>query len=121
MKKYRIVILFLLFTLATVSLDLVSADDGDNPYYHVETIEVGNGKFVEKTTINGPSTPPPGFEHERKSVALPESNSLQGSNSLPVPAFDWYFGCSATSGAMIAAYYDRNGYPNMYTDPPTAV
>jgi hypothetical protein len=27
------------------------------------------------------------------------------------------FGCSAVSGAMIAAYYDNNGYPDMYTGP----
>ncbi len=37
--------------------------------------------------------------------------------NLDVPAYKWSFGCSATSGAMIAAFYDRNGYPNMYTGP----
>ncbi|MFA7056337.1 MAG: hypothetical protein WC155_02085, partial [Candidatus Cloacimonadales bacterium] len=34
-----------------------------------------------------------------------------------VPAFDWSYGCSSTSAAMIAAYYDRNGYHNIYTGP----
>ncbi len=34
-----------------------------------------------------------------------------------VPAFDWSFGCSATSAAMAAGYYDNNGYPDMYTGP----
>ena len=33
------------------------------------------------------------------------------------PSFDWVFGCSAVSGAMIAAYYDRGLYPNLYTGP----
>ena len=33
------------------------------------------------------------------------------------PSFDWVFGCSAVSGAMIAAYYDRGLYHNMYTGP----
>lgn len=33
------------------------------------------------------------------------------------PAFDWSYGCTATSAAIIAAYYDRNGYPNIYTGP----
>jgi hypothetical protein len=34
-----------------------------------------------------------------------------------VPAFSWSFGCSATAAAMAAGYYDRNGYPEMYTGP----
>jgi hypothetical protein len=40
-----------------------------------------------------------------------------GARSLTVPAYNWVFGCSAVSGGMIAAYYDRNGYDNMYTGP----
>jgi hypothetical protein len=34
-----------------------------------------------------------------------------------VPAFEWSYGCSATSAAMMAGYYDRNGYSNMYAGP----
>ncbi len=33
------------------------------------------------------------------------------------PSFSWVFGSSAVSGAMIAGYYDRNGFPEMYTGP----
>jgi hypothetical protein len=40
-----------------------------------------------------------------------------GLKILSVPAFRWSFGCSATSGAMIAGYYDRTGLGNMYTGP----
>ena len=65
-----------------------------------------------RTVINGPPTPPPGYEAQRKPVILPGTI-----NTLTVPAFDWVFGCSSVSGAMIAGYYDRNGYPNMYTGP----
>jgi hypothetical protein len=36
-------------------------------------------------------------------------------HTLTVPAYNWVFGCSSVSGAMIAGYYDRNGFPNMYT------
>jgi hypothetical protein len=36
---------------------------------------------------------------------------------LNVPAFTWAFGCSATSAAMIAGYYDNTGFPDMYTGP----
>ncbi len=34
-----------------------------------------------------------------------------------VPTFDWSYGCFATSAAMLAGYYDRNGYDNIYTGP----
>ncbi len=34
-----------------------------------------------------------------------------------VPAFTWSFGCTPTAGAMLAGYYDRTGFPNMYTGP----
>jgi len=34
-----------------------------------------------------------------------------------VPAFDWCYGCSATSAAMASGYYDRGSYGNMYAGP----
>ncbi len=86
-----------------------------NNYFITHTVTVKNGVKLTQMIINGPPTPPPGMELERKSVKLPKSNPATGVVTLPVPAYDWYFGCSATSGSMIAAYYDRNGYPNMYT------
>lgn len=67
--------------------------------------------------MNGPPKPPPGFELERQAVSLPEPDSATGNKVLTVPAFNWVFGCSAVSGAMIAGYYDRSGFPNMYTGP----
>ena len=36
---------------------------------------------------------------------------------LDVPSFDWCYGCSATSAAMMFGYYDYSGYPSMYTGP----
>ncbi len=38
-------------------------------------------------------------------------------NMLAVPTSTWTYGCTATAAGMIFAYYDRNGYPNMYTGP----
>lgn len=32
-----------------------------------------------------------------------------------VPTSTWTYGCSATAAGMLFGYYDRNGYPNMYT------
>lgn len=34
-----------------------------------------------------------------------------------VPAFNWCFGCSATSAAMLAGYYDIIGFANIYNSP----
>jgi len=82
-------------------------------YYAVETKVLDDGTSMDLVVINGPPTPPPGFEIER--AAVPEH--VAASAMLPVPAYDWSYGCSATSAAMISAYYDRTSYPNMYTGP----
>ena len=87
------------------------------PYYTVTAVTLSDGNIIEEIIINGPPVPPPGFEVERQAVSLPEPDSAAGINILTVPAFNWVFGCSAVSGAMIAGYYDRSGWPNMYTGP----
>lgn len=89
-----------------------------NKHYTVNTFRLPDGTMIEEGIINGPPTPPPGFEIERQAVTLPEPDSAAGISILgEVPAFNWVFGCSAVSGAMIAGYYDRTGFPNMYTGP----
>jgi hypothetical protein len=88
-----------------------------NDYYTVNVIAFSDGTVIEEDIINGPSSPPPGFEVERQAVSLPKSDSAAGVNILTAPAFNWVFGCSAVSGAMIAGYYDRTGFPNIYTGP----
>ncbi len=87
------------------------------PYSTVTTTALPDGTLVDALTINGPPTPPEGFEIERQAVNLPEPNIAASVNTITVPAYTWVFGCSSVSGAMIAGYYDRNGYPNMYTGP----
>uniref|UniRef100_UPI001B7F9267 CARDB domain-containing protein n=1 Tax=Lamprocystis purpurea TaxID=61598 RepID=UPI001B7F9267 len=86
-------------------------------YYSERTIPLFNGTSLIASKISGPPVPPPGHALQRLTVAAPEPNQTAGVNTLAVPGFDWSFGCSATSGAMIAAYYDRNGFANMYTGP----
>ena len=88
-----------------------------NPYYTVNTVTLSDGTIIEEDIINGPPVPPPGFEVERQAVSLPESDIAAGTNTLTVPAFNWVFGCSSVSGAMIAGYYDRSGLSNIYTGP----
>jgi hypothetical protein len=88
-----------------------------NKYFSTQTMTYNDGTGIEKTIINGPPVPPPGYEFDRTSVALPESSKEMAVKTLTVPAFNWVFGCSSVSGAMIAGYYDRNGFANMYTGP----
>jgi hypothetical protein len=91
-------------------------DELPNSGYFSETIvTLKDGRQANRLIIHGPPNPPPG--QVRKTVSLPGSVTASGVNPLEVPAFDWSFGCSATSGSMIAAYYDRNGYANIYTGP----
>lgn len=64
------------------------------------------------TKVVIPSSPPPenykpeSFIKQRSDVILPD-----------IPVYLWSYGCVPTSGAMLAGYYDRNGYDNMYTGP----
>jgi hypothetical protein len=100
---------------AAFALETVATKSGK--YYTINTKRLSNGTLINETIIHGPPTPPPGFELQRQSVSLPAPNSAAATNTLTVPAFNWVFGCSAVSGAMIASYYDRNGYQDMYTGP----
>ena len=53
-----------------------------------------------------------------KKFRMPTAYPTDGSVNLNnVPAFDWSFGCSATSAAMLAGYYDNMGLPDMYNGP----
>ena len=87
-----------------------------NPYFSIEHTTLSDGTPVEGYIINGPPAPPTGYESERAASMLPTA----GAAILPdFPSYNWVFGCSAVSGAMIAAYYDRGAYPNMYAGPAT--
>jgi len=107
----------IVLSYGSVSLADQSTPPQKNKYFSVTTETVQDGMDVDKTIINSPPIPPPGFEIQRQAVSLPEPDRAAGTNILTVPAFNWVFGCSAVSGAMIAGYYDRAGYPNMYTGP----
>ncbi len=98
--------------------EAISAAGGPpNPYYSVETFTLSDGTRVDEMMINGPPNPPPGYERERVPVASSALNRPGVASTLSVPAYDWVFGCSAVSASMIGAYFDRNGFPNIYTGP----
>lgn len=87
-------------------------------YFDVEVLQGEKKEQLVRTVISGPPQPPGGYRLDHQAVDLPDVHRQKGINILSnVPAFSWSFGCSATSAAMIAGYYDRVGYANMYTGP----
>lgn len=119
-KRMNLIQLFvlglLLIALALPAQVLADDEVPDNPYYQVNTVTLEDGTELEEIIIAGPPEPPLDIEHTVVRYLPP--NLPTGVNIIPnVPAFDWSFGCSATSAAMIAGHYDRNGYPNMYAGP----
>jgi hypothetical protein len=85
-----------------------------NPHFSTQDITYNDGTVIERSVINGPPKPPPGYA-KRTTVSLPEPMPEMGVNTLSVPAFKWVFGCSAVSASMIAGYYDQQGFPAIYT------
>jgi hypothetical protein len=86
-------------------------------YFTARKLTVPGKAPIVETIISGPPTPPPGYEDQLAPVDLAKAAARSTVKTLTVPAYNWVFGCSSVSGAMIAAYYDRNGYPDMYTGP----
>ena len=84
------------------------------PYEIVEQLNLEDGTEISAHHIISPSVPPNNIQADRAASIMP----TRGAMTLPdFPSYDWVFGCGAVSGAMIAAYQDRNGYPNLYTGP----
>ena len=85
-----------------------------SPYYSIQHLTTAEGVELTGHIINGPSQPLPEYEAERQ--ASKTSIAPQGTLAN-FPSYNWVFGCSAVSGAMIAAWYDRGAYPNLYSGP----
>ncbi len=85
-----------------------------NPYLSIEHRKLSDGTPISKYRINGPSEPPISSDSHSTSPELSSETIVLLSN---FPSYDWVFGCSAVSAAMIAAYYDRIAYPEVYTGP----
>ncbi len=84
--------------------NVIYSDEGKPIQWNLPTETEG----LERIIIAG--HPP----KEKVAEAIPSKSAVILSG---VPAFTWTFGCSATAAAMCAGYYDRNGYPNIYTGP----
>jgi hypothetical protein len=78
---------------------------------YIQSREI-DSKGNELLKIRIPGSPPPKV-YSRKTAALTATTIILSD----VPALSWSFGCTATSAAMAAGYYDRTGYSNMYAGP----
>ena len=69
---------------------------------------------IEMMIIDSPPTPPVNV-----SRTVVNTDHLTASAVIlnDVPTSEWTYGCTATSAGMLFGYYDRTGYPNMYTGP----
>jgi len=101
-----------IFMAQAIADDTVYNRRARNPYL-VRTFWE-DGKQIDEIIV--PGRPPKDFRAAK--AQIPEPDLALGINTLSnVPAFDWCYGCSATSAAMLAGYYDRTGYSNMYAGP----
>ena len=99
--------------LSLVLAQVSSAFVGNSAVAQAHGLE--KDESITALVINSPPHPPAGVI--RTPVTLPKTNRPTAIVTLPVPAYSWVFGCSAVSAAMIAGYFDRNGYSLMYLGP----
>jgi hypothetical protein len=81
-----------------------------------EKVELSEGSAIERFVVNSSNTPPTSsIENE----VDPNAPAISVNTVLltEVPRFTWVFGSAAVSAAMIAGYYDRTGFPDIYTGP----
>jgi len=110
-------LIFAVVLLLPVTVVQSNAEDISTQYFKSKSVILPDGTGLDEMIINGPPVPPPGYEIERRPVSLPVPMKEAGVNTLTVPAYSWVFGCSSVSGGMIAGYYDRSGWPQMYLGP----
>jgi len=92
--------------------------------YAINDNNIQNQDLIQETWINDdedillkvivPGSPPPD-EYDQAPVQLSRNSNVAILDG--VPATSWIFGCGPTSGQMIAGYYDRHGYDEIYTGP----
>ncbi len=76
----------------------------------VQTFPGPDGRLIDKITVPGI----PVNQRIPGPVAIPTRSAVMLSG---VPTFDWSYGCSATSAAMISGYYDRLNFGHIYSGP----
>ncbi len=115
-KSIAIVLLLLVVGLSCLAIYLDHATlvvaKALDPYAE-RTYADSSGRGIVAVEVAGkpPDTKSPAADAPTPDIAA-------GINVLSnVPAFEWSYGCSPTSAAMLFGYYDRTGYSNMYAGP----
>lgn len=114
--KRKTQILVSVFLSMLLCLSVSSAIAQTNPLVekgYLKPFTIDDGKLINMVIVPGR---PPAIKAEVVQVTDPRTSEAINV-LLDVPALDWSYGCSATSAAMIAGYYDNTGYPNMYAGP----
>jgi len=96
-----------------LNTQIVAAKSGTTEKYSEELYD-SHGQKVTVNIIPGIK------KSERKAGRIVSPSELKGKGInyiADIPVFDWSHGCAPTAAAMMAAYYDRNGYENIYTGP----
>jgi hypothetical protein len=109
--------LFAFFLAMLVSIGLVSGQTHDTFIPSIDPVYIDSvipsSPHGPLLRINVPGVPPPYPVYTKSAQVTPSTAVLIND----VPAFSWSFGCLPTAGAMLAGYYDRTGYDNMYAGP----
>ena len=125
-KIISTLILLTMIGVTTLSVQAAPKSQDDGPvvisseveefssYFSVETLNFSDGAVIEKSIINGPSSPPADVTAEISASIQPlPAEGILGN----FPAYKFVLGTSAVAAGMIAGYYDNHGFPNMYTGP----
>ncbi len=93
----------------------LSADELPPEYgeYVIDVVELDNGDVILGVAF---PSPPPDPE-SLPATPVVERTSAAAVLLDDVPTFNWCYGCSATSAAMLFGYYDRHGFSDMYDGP----
>jgi len=75
-------------------------------------VTLASNDKIEMMLIDSPPTPPVDVSRTIANVGHLSESAVMLSG---VPTSEWTYGCTATSAGMLFGYYDRTGYPNMYT------
>lgn len=97
--------LFIFLLVALLFIPLYATNN-----FVVQTFPGPDGRLIDKITVPGI----PVHLRNPGPIATPTRNAVMLSG---VPAFDWSYGCSATSAAMISGYYDRRNFGHIYMGP----
>jgi len=100
----------LIFIFLMISINGFSQDINEPKSLSKETIAVSGDDDKTLIKITVPGSPPPNLYYE-KSASITSAAVMISD----VPAINWCYGCTPTAAAMLAGYYDRNGYNDIYT------